>query len=186
MPSNKRHTVRIIGGKWKRRKLVVTNAEGLRPTPNRVRESLFNWLNPEISGARVLDLYAGTGALGFEALSRDAAKATFVDSDPQVVAELEKSAAVLQVSTTIVCCDATCWLKHQTESWDIVFLDPPFESQLHLQTLDLLPNHLEGPALVYIERPRKTEFEHPNYEVEKKGFAGEVSFTLLRLRNPRL
>ena len=91
MPSNKRHTVRIIGGKWKRRKLVVTNAEGLRPTPNRVRESLFNWLNPEISGARVLDLYAGTGALGFEALSRDAAKATFVDSDPQVVAELELS-----------------------------------------------------------------------------------------------
>ena len=186
MPSNKRNTVRIIGGKWKRRKLVVTNAEGLRPTPNRVRESLFNWLNPEISGARVLDLYAGTGALGFEALSRDAAKATFVDSDPQVVAELEKSASVLQVSTTIVCCNATCWLKHQTESWDIVFLDPPFESQLHLQTLDLLPNHLEGPALVYLERPRKAEFEHPNYEVEKKGLAGEVSFTLLRLRNPRL
>ena len=186
MPSNKRNTVRIIGGKWKRRKLVVANAKGLRPTPNRVRESLFSWLNPEISGARVLDLYAGTGALGFEALSRDAAKATFVDSDPQVVAELEKSAAVLQVSTTIVCCDATCWLKHQTESWDIVFLDPPFESQLHLQTLDLLPDHLEGPALVYLERPRKAEFEHPNYEVEKKGFAGEVSFTLLRLRTPRL
>ena len=186
MPSNKRNTVRIIGGKWKRRKLVVTNAEGLRPTPNRVRESLFNWLNPEISGARVLDLYAGTGALGFEALSRDAAKATFVDSDQQVVAELKKSAATLEVATTIVCCDASRWLKNQTESWDIVFLDPPFESQLHLQTLDLLPDHLEGPALVYLERPRKAEFEHPNYEVEKKGFAGEVSFTLLRLRTPRL
>ena len=81
MPSNKRQTVRIIGGKWKRRKLVVTNAEGLRPTLDRVRESLFNWLNLELSGARVLDLYAGTGALGFEALSRGAARATFVDSD---------------------------------------------------------------------------------------------------------
>ncbi|MCH2354309.1 MAG: 16S rRNA (guanine(966)-N(2))-methyltransferase RsmD, partial [Pseudomonadales bacterium] len=96
MPSNKRQTVRIIGGKWKRRKLVVTNAEGLRPTLDRVRESLFNWLNLELSGARVLDLYAGTGALGFEALSRGAARATFVDSDTRVAAELEKAATALE------------------------------------------------------------------------------------------
>ena len=182
MPSNKRQTVRIIGGKWKRRKLVVTNAEGLRPTLDRVRESLFNWINHELSGARVLDLYAGTGALGFEALSRGAARATFVDCDTRVAAELEKAATELEAPATIVCSDAISWLESQTQSWDIVFLDPPFENQQYQHILDLLDHHLETDAFVYLERPRQAEFAHPKYKVWKKSFAGEVSFALLRLR----
>ena len=182
MPSNKRQTVRIISGKWKRRKLVVTNTEDLRPTLDRVRESLFNWLNPEISGARVLDLYAGTGALGFEALSRGAAQATLVDSDARVTAELERAAEALNASVTIVCSDALSWLEHQKKSWDIVFLDPPFKHQQYHRTLDLLDQHLEANALVYLERPRQTELEHPKYEIWRNAVAGEVSFALLRLR----
>jgi len=182
VPSNKRQTVRIISGKWKRRKLVVMEAEGLRPTLDRVRESLFNWLNLEISGARVLDLYAGTGALGFEALSRGASQATLVDSNAQVTAELERAAADLDASATIVCGDATSWLERQAESWDIVFLDPPFENQQYQKILDLLHQRLEANALVYLERPRQTELEHPKYEIWKRAVAGEVSFALLRPR----
>ena len=186
MPSNKRQTVRIIGGKWKRRKLVITNVEGLRPTLDRVRESLFNWINHELLGARVLDLYAGTGALGFEALSRGAAHATFIDSNVRVTAELEKAAAELGASATIVRGDAISWLERQSDNWDIVFLDSPFENKQHQKALDLLSHHLVADGLVYLERPRQVEFAHPKYKVWKKAVAGEVSFALLHLRTLRL
>ena len=119
--------IRIIGGKWRGRRLSVIKAPGLRPTPDRVRETLFNWMNKKIINAHCLDLFSGTGALSFEALSRGASEVTMVESDPNVVKNLTKTADILESkSHHIKCADATTWLKDQTKHYDIIFLDPPF------------------------------------------------------------
>ena len=118
---------RIIGGTWRSRRLPLPGIDEVRPTPDRVRETVFNWLAPVIEGARCLDLYAGSGALGLEALSRGAAAVTFVDSSPLVVRQLKENLALLGCGQgEVVCMDVTGFLEGPVSRFDVVFLDPPY------------------------------------------------------------
>ena len=123
--------LRIIGGRWRSRRLQLPPGE-VRPSPDRVRETLFNWLQPLVSGARCIDLFAGSGALGLEALSRGAAEALFVDSDPRVVARLREHIALLQAEgAAVIQADAPAFLQRlPVPPFDLVFLDPPYRQDL--------------------------------------------------------
>src|SRR5687768_9098514 len=124
--------VRIIGGQWRSRLIEFPDAAGLRPTPDRVRETLFNWLGQDLTGLRCLDLFAGAGALGFEALSRNASHVTMVEKAPVAVHGLQTAAATLQAGERlkIVSGDALEFLRGDNETYDIVFLDPPYAGGL--------------------------------------------------------
>ena len=123
--------VRIIGGTWRRRRLTVPEVSGLRPTGDRIRETVFSWLRQELPGARCLDLFAGSGALGFEAASRGAAEVVLIDSDSTVVSALQTSADELEATQIdIIQADALQWLAKPGQAFDVVFFDPPFGSAL--------------------------------------------------------
>ncbi|MES1951511.1 putative methyltransferase [Salinisphaera sp. S4-8] len=147
-------TVRIIGGQWRGRRLPVAVADGLRPTPDRVRETLFNWLAPRIEGARCVDLFAGTGALGLEALSRGAAHVQFVDRDRQAITALRTTLETLAAGerATLVQADALT-LTLTAPAPDIVFIDPPFAAQLHAGALAAVIAQLRPNARIYLEYP---------------------------------
>lgn len=156
---NTRHEVRIIGGRWRGRKLRFPDSDGLRPTGDRIRETLFNWLAPWLPGARCLDLFAGSGALGFEALSRGAAQVVMLEKSPMVVASLKAAAATLEADDAlqIIAADTRRWLKHPAhQKFDIIFLDPPFATDYYQQLLTLLRNGgwLADDALLYLESDR--------------------------------
>ena len=146
--------VRIIGGKWRSRRLKVTDVSGLRPTPDRVRETLFNWLTPAIQGARCLDLFAGSGALGFEALSRGASYVTMVDQSIEVVNLLQAQLALFDaVHACIYRAEIPRQLRAEPKPFDIVFLDPPYQKGLLLPTCFYLEEHrfLAQSAYIYLE-----------------------------------
>ncbi len=148
--------VRIIGGTWRGRRLPVLPLEAVRPTADRVRETLFNWLAPRLPGARCLDVFAGTGVLGFEALSRGAGAVTLIDNDPRVLAQLEATRARLDAGhAEILGYDARAWLaQRQPVAYDIVFCDPPFAAELIIETLGLLTRGwVAAEGVVYIEGP---------------------------------
>lgn len=148
--------VRIIGGRWRGTRLPVADAPGLRPTSDRVRETLFNWLMPALPGARVLDLFAGTGALGLEAVSRGAAHATLVERDPALAAALAGHVERLRAHdrVRVVREDALRWLAAATlEPFDIVFLDPPFAAALWEPALRALAPWLAPGGWLYVESP---------------------------------
>lgn len=148
--------VRIIGGRWRGTRLPVADAPGLRPTPDRVRETLFNWLQPRLQGARVLDLFAGSGALGLEALSRGAREAWLVEHDPAQVESLRETVARLGAGDDahVVRADALAWLRAPLQGrFDIVFVDPPFASGPWQQVLELLPPWLAADPWLYLESP---------------------------------
>ncbi len=147
--------VRIIGGQWRGRKLAVANVPGLRPTGDRVRETVFNWLQPYVSGAHCLDLYAGSGALGFEALSRYAASLTLIEPASSAVVHLHASAKLLEHSAlNIEKKTAERFLSGNEQRFDIVFIDPPFDQSVQWKTLKLLiPEHLSPGAWLYVESP---------------------------------
>jgi len=173
--------LRIIGGKWRSRKLDVMDADGLRPTPDRVRETLFNWLQPTIGGASCLDLYAGTGALGFEALSRGADRVVMIDSSPSVVKTLDLQARKLGAEgAKIVCADAMHWLDGAKGYFDIVFLDPPYAEKLLGKVLErLLHCGITGQGtLVYAETDRAFVFDDPRIRAARTARAGNVHFML--------
>ncbi len=145
--------VRLIGGQWRRSKLPVADRPGLRPTPDRVRETLFNWLGQDLSGWRVLDAFAGSGALGFEAASRGAADVRLLEWDAQLVAALQASRARLGASTVQVeRAEALAWMARAAPgSFDLVLLDPPFDAGLGMPAL-LQAARLAGVgAYVYVE-----------------------------------
>jgi 16S rRNA (guanine966-N2)-methyltransferase len=146
--------VRIIGGRWRGRLLTVPEAPGLRPSGDRVRETLFNWLQGDIAGARCLDLFAGTGALGLEALSRGAGHCDFVDSHSPALRAIQSSLVDLGGSTLARChaMPADQFLDRHPGPWDIVFLDPPFDADLLARTLiQLEAGALHADSLVYLE-----------------------------------
>lgn len=148
-----RNELRIIGGRWRGRRLSFLDAPGLRPTPDRVRETLFNWLQALIPGARCLDLYAGSGALGFEAASRGAGEVVMVERKPQVCARLRENARRLGAEVNIVQACAQAYLRAAATPFDVVFLDPPFHQGLVAASLRAL---VEGGLVrpggrVYIE-----------------------------------
>jgi len=175
--------VRIIAGKWRGRKLDVIDAPGLRPTPDRVRETLFNWLQQEIVGARCLDLFAGTGALAFEALSRDASEVTLVESDPLVAASLKQHAQSLACENIIIQrADALSWLQQEKNKFDIIFLDPPFHQDLIEKCCSIIIEEslLNTNGLVYIESEKGLVLPEC-WKVLKQKKAGQVQSMLVEL-----
>jgi 16S rRNA (guanine966-N2)-methyltransferase len=182
--------VRIIGGEWRGRRLPVVDLPGLRPSGDRARETLFNWLQPCIRGARCVDLFAGTGVLGLEAFSRGAADVTLVENMPLAVQALRAALVKLQVPGSkagmhLVESDALRWLQAcEPGSLDIVFMDPPFGSRLETQAMTLLVERdlVCVGGLVYIETSRNTPPVHPGlgWEIVKDKTLGEVRMLLLR------
>ena len=177
--------LRIVAGNWRSRVLEVADVEGLRPTAERVRETLFNWLAPRIEGARCLDLFAGTGALGFEALSRGAAHVTFVERSPAAVSALRSNAATLVANADIRNENAFDYLGRPAESpFNIVFLDPPFADERLADLCKLLTDggFLARDARVYVEedRGRDTAVPGEGWETLRQKTAGNVRYSLLR------
>ena len=173
--------VRIIAGEWRGRRIEVAEGTAVRPTPDRVRETVFNWLHGSLVGARCLDLYAGTGVLGFEALSRGAAEAWFVEQDAKLVEALRTTAQQLGVAPQIVRRDALAFLREPAAArFDVVFLDPPYAAPLD-PLLALLPMWLAPDALVYVERPRSAGLPAvASAEWVKRSYASAVEYGLLR------
>ncbi len=149
------HTLRIIGGKWKRTRLAVADKPGLRPTPDRVRETLFNWLGQDLTGWRCVDAFAGSGALGFEAASRGAREVLLVEQDTDLVAQLKCLQTQLQAaSVSVVRGDAVAALKQLVPtSWHLIFLDPPFDSTLFEPALQAAARAISTDGFVYLEAP---------------------------------
>ncbi len=182
-PSRGRNELRIIGGRWRGRKLRFPATTGLRPTPDRVRETLFNWLAPAIHGARCLDLFAGSGALGLEALSRGAAQATFVERDPVAARSLRETLAALEAGGgTVARADAGAYLAGEASPFDVVFLDPPFAEDLVQACLARLVagGWLAPGARVYVEQPAargRPAWPAP-LAAHRSGRAGEVGYHL--------
>jgi 16S rRNA (guanine966-N2)-methyltransferase len=174
--------LRIIAGRWRGRKLSFAPAPGVRPTPDRVRETLFNWLSPGINGARCLDLFAGSGALGIEAASRGASRVVLVDNDTAVVTQLRAQLAVLQATRVeVVQANVDRWLAGQAERFDIVFLDPPFREGLLPGCMAALAANgwLAANAVIYIEAERHYELVLPaGWELLRSKHAGQVDYHL--------
>lgn len=201
--------VRIIGGHWKRSKLAVPHSPGLRPTPDRVRETLFNWLGQDLSGWRCIDAFAGSGALGFEAASRGATEVLLVEQDPALAEGLRKNAQRLQASPAAsaasglpavsvrrgdgVAVMASLVPAAHTKPWDLVFLDPPFglsasgaepagNDAMVARALAAAVPLLAPQGLVYLESPRawtQTTLEPLGLQVHRSGKAGAVHYHLL-------
>lgn len=177
--------VRIVAGKWRGRRLPVADVPGLRPTSGRIRETLFNWLAPRIAGARCLDLYAGTGALGFEALSRGAARVTFVEDSRDAAAAIERAARLLGAGGAHIHeGDARRFLAAGGgEPVDIAFLDPPFDEDRLEELCRLLDaGHWLAPgAAVYIEQDRaRPPVRLPEgWRAVREKYAGNVRYSLV-------
>jgi 16S rRNA (guanine966-N2)-methyltransferase len=177
--------VRIIGGQWKRSKLSVLSQPGLRPTPDRVRETVFNWLGQDLSGLRCVDVFAGSGALGFEAASRGAADVLLIEQDAQLVAKLQMSKTRLKAdSLRIQRGDGVSVLRSQSaSSFDVIFIDPPFDSELFLQAIKAAAFVLSSQGAIYLEAPAAwgdALLAPLGLKVIKQGKAGAVHFHLLR------
>jgi 16S rRNA (guanine966-N2)-methyltransferase len=174
-------SVRIIGGRWRGRRVPVADIDALRPTPDRVRETVFNWLAPVLPGGRCLDLYAGTGVLGLEALSRGAAAAVFVEQSAPAARQLEQSLAALEATATrVVVADAAVYLQGAPTPFDVVFLDPPYGTELgNLCTL-LGRGWLAPGARIYLESSRSDALpELPTgWDLLREKTAGQVRFAL--------
>lgn len=181
---------RIIGGEWRSRRLNFPALEGLRPTTDRVKETVFNWLMPYLPGAKVLDLFAGSGSLGIEALSRDAGSLVSIEKSSQAAKSLQENYQLLGVSSgraRVECLDALSWLKAASEGenqFDIVFLDPPFRKDLLEETISLLDKAqilVEG-AVIYLEQEKEGKKpELPTDWVQlKEKVAGQVSYQLFQ------
>jgi len=174
--------LRIIGGKWRGRRLAIAADKRLRPTPDRARETLFNWLQPVITGARCLDLFSGSGALGFEALSRGAEHVVMVESNPLLVRLQQEQGSELQAQgAVIVCSDALEWVQRNNDNFDIIFLDPPFgEGWLHRATTALIKGGaLRRGSLVYMESERGVEECGADIKEIKQSRAGQVQYKLV-------
>jgi 16S rRNA (guanine966-N2)-methyltransferase len=183
--SAKSNRLRIIGGRLRGRKLGFPDVGGLRPTPDRVRETLFNWLQPVIAGARCLDLFAGSGALAFEALSRGAGHCVAVERDAAAVAALRENAMTLAVGgqLDIIHGSALDWLQGPVQAFDIAFLDPPYHQGLLEPCLETLlqPGWLASGARIYVETAVDESLPEPGagIEVIREKRAGQVMSYLL-------
>lgn len=180
--------IRIIGGSLRNSRLEVPELPGLRPTPERVRETLFNWLAPVLDGARCLDLCAGTGALGIEALSRGAASVQFVERDAQAAQALRANLARLKVAGgQVAMLEAQAFLHGTAQAHDLVFLDPPFALALWPALARQLEQGgwLAERGWIYVESPRgQAPALPPNWQLHREGHAGEVRFALYRRALP--
>jgi len=174
--------LRIIGGRWRGRKVAFAPIEGLRPTGDRLRETLFNWLQFHLPGARCLDLYAGSGALGLEALSRGAAEVDFVELDRGAAQTLRQQLDLLQAEGARVHnCPAEVFLSQPAQPFDVIFVDPPFAHDLWQTALTGLADAgcVGDNTLIYVESPRATQVAAPaGWQLEKEKQAGQVCMRL--------
>ena len=175
-----RGRVRIVGGTWRSRLIQVQASPELRPTPDRVRETLFNWLGQDLSGLACLDLFAGSGVLGFEAASRGAARVVMVERERETLAQLRANRAALDAQQVeVVPGDAFEYLARSGERFDVVFLDPPFRQNALPAALAGLASHLRPAARVYLEAAQPLALRPPWEELRHKR-AGNVSYQLIR------
>lgn len=179
MSAQYKNQVRIIGGTWKRRLLHFPQINGLRPTPDRVRETVFNWLGQDCTGLTCLDLFTGSGALAFEAASRNAHKVIAVETAKPALEALRANQATLKAQNMeIIWSDGLRFLESTSERFDLVFLDPPFASDLLAAALERLPRILNAGAIVYAECAQWPEMQ--GWEIFKEARAGKVNYGLLR------
>ena len=175
--------VRIIAGRLRGSRIDVPTRAGLRPTPDRVRETLFNWLAPYLEGARVLDLFAGTGALGIEALSRGAAEVDFVERERDLAEALRATLARLKQAAAVHATGAEAFLASARPPYAVVFLDPPYAANLWSEVARRLETgaFLVDGALIYVESPRAEAPElPPNWRLQRELLAGDVRAALYR------
>jgi 16S rRNA (guanine(966)-N(2))-methyltransferase RsmD len=176
------HEVRLIGGQWRRSKLPVADRPGLRPTPDRVRETLFNWLGQDLTGWRVLDAFAGSGALGFEAASRGAAEVLLLERDASLVASLLASKARLSADTLRVeRADALAWMARcASHCLDLVLLDPPYGAGLSVPALTAAARLVAPGGFVYLESAQPLADWPAGLQPHRSARAGAVHSQLLR------
>jgi len=185
MSGNYRNKVAIIAGQWRGTKLQVINVSGLRPTSARIRETVFNWLRDDIRDAVCLDLFAGSGALGFEAASRGAAMVTLVDQHPKLCQQLQATTQRLNTDRiTVVRQDALYFLQTSLETFDLVFLDPPFDAKILGTVCQALEQRgtLSANAKIYIETARHAVIDRlpDNWRQLRSKTAGEVNYQLFQ------
>jgi len=179
--------LRIIGGQWRSRQLSFVEAPGLRPTPDRIRETLFNWLQGDVASARCLDLFAGSGAIAFEALSRHAAEVVLVEMHPKAARQLRDNLQLLENGDVsrgeVVNADALNFLKRDSKPFDLIFLDPPYRKGLLPQVLDLIIGNrlLTERGLIYLEHEAEESFDWSVWglAIKKQSKAGQVMGYLL-------
>jgi 16S rRNA (guanine966-N2)-methyltransferase len=182
--SVRQSTLRIIGGQWRGRKLAFIPAEGLRPTTDRVRETLFNWLATSICGARCLDLFAGSGALGLEALSRGAASCDFVDSSAAAIGQIRRHLQILQPAAPARCHVGTAvsFLQETRDTYDIVFIDPPFGKELVDPVCALLAtkHQVAADGLIYVETAARDRAPSvpEDWRLHREKTSGDVAYRL--------
>ena len=173
--------VRIIGGELRSRMISLPDAEGLRPTPDRVRETLFNWLGQTLYGRTCLDLFAGSGALGFEAASRGAERVVMVERNPAVLRALQDNVKKLGCANVFVQGqDGLEFVSRDAQQYDVIFLDPPFQSDYLPRLLEILPQRLNKNGVVYAESGAAITVPPP-WQVIKSGKAGQVHYQLLQI-----
>lgn len=182
------NTVRIIGGEWRRRVLNFPDSEGLRPTPDRVRETVFNWLGQDLTGLTCLDLFAGSGALGFEAASRSATKVVMVDNSSKALAALQANARILDSDgrLQILRADAVKFassLRANGSRFDVVFIDPPYKQGWIDRLAPLIPDLLADKGWLYIEAEFALEF-CGELQTVRSGRAGQVYYHLMQKGRP--
>ena len=171
--------VRIIGGQWRSRIVEFPDSTGLRPTPDRIRETLFNWLGQQLDGKICLDLFAGSGALGFEALSRGAAEVVMIEQSSTVARRLNENVKLLDASNAIVVnADAMQFLRGIAQPFDVIFLDPPFKQSLLEPVLAMLSPWLTPDGKVYAESELSFE-PSPAWKILKQSRAGQVKFQIM-------
>jgi 16S rRNA (guanine(966)-N(2))-methyltransferase RsmD len=180
MKSTKRpNEVRIVGGAWRSRRIRFAPSEDLRPTPDRVRETLFNWLGQDLTGIACLDLFAGSGALGFEAASRGASKVVMVERDRTAYASLKSNKEALAAAQVkLVRSDALEFLREDSGLYDVIFLDPPFATDYGPRLLSLLPARMALGAKLYYESAKLMSWPS-GWKVYREGRAGQVHFQLV-------
>ncbi len=176
--------VRIVGGAWRSRLVRFADAPGLRPTPDRVRETLFNWLGQRLDGLACLDLFAGSGVLGFEALSRGASRVVMVEQSRPAAARLRENARELGAEgLEVIEAEALRWLAGAGERFDVVFVDPPYASGLAETALERLAPRLKSGARVYVESAAPLASSAP-WRAIREGRAGAVRFALYECNEP--
>jgi len=176
---NRPNTIRIIGGRWRSRIITFPDVAGVRPTPDRVRETLFNWLGQTLTGLSCLDLFSGSGALGFEAASRGAQSVVMVEKHAKVLHSLRDNARLLGAANVrLVQGDALEFLRDESARFDVVFLDPPYRLGLAGKALELLPRALATGGRVYLEDDAAMK-PAPGWTLLRQARAGQVHYHLL-------
>jgi 16S rRNA (guanine966-N2)-methyltransferase len=178
-----KNQVKIIGGLWKRKNISFVDAPGLRPTPSRVRETLFNWLDQDLTGKVCLDLFSGSGVIGFESISRGALSVVMVEKSLQVSKMIQENKKLLHAEKAQVhFIDAHIFLQKNNTKFDIIFCDPPFNEGWEDKLFPELANHLAKDGLIYFESESALK-EHDEFNVLKKRKAGNVFYHLVTLKN---